>query len=88
MPWCEKCSDFHFGPHDCPCGASLSDGEKEVMKLIAKGWNNKIISETLLRSVDAIRSRLKRLYMKFDIDGNTYHKRLKLALIGQEFKEV
>ena len=87
MPYCEKCSTFHFGPHDCPCGASLSEREKEVMKLIAEGRNNKFIAKTLYVSIHAIRSRLKSLYMKFDIDGNQYNKRLKLALLGQEQKE-
>jgi len=87
MAWCEKCSDFHLGPQDCPCGATLSKGEKEVMRLIAEGRNNKFIAETLYLSIHAIRSRLKSLYFKLDIDGNKYDKRLKLALLGQEFKE-
>ena len=88
MAWCEKCNDFHLGPQDCPCGATLSEGEKEVMKLIAEGRNNKFIAEKLYRSVDAIRSRIKKLYFKLDIDGNKYDKRLKLALLGQEQKEI
>ena len=88
MPWCEKCSDFHLGPQDCPCGATLSEGEKEVMKLIAEGWNNDYIAKKLFRSMGAIRSRIKSLYFKLDIDGTKYDKRLKLALLGQEQKEV
>jgi len=87
LAWCEKCLDYHLGPHDCPCGATLSEGEKEVMKLIGEGRNNKFIAETLYLSIHAIRSRLKSLYFKLDIDGNKYDKRLKLALLGQEFKE-
>ena len=65
----------------------LTEGEKEVMKLVAEGRSNKYIAEKLFRSIHAIRDRLKSLYMKFDIDGNKYDKRLKLALIGQELKE-
>ena len=57
------------------------------MMLIAEGRNNKFIAEKLYLSIHAIRSRLKSLYMKFDIDGNKYDKRLKLALLGQELKE-
>lgn len=72
----------------CESGASLSEGEKEVMKLIAEGRNNKFIAEKLYRSMGAIRSRIKSLYFKLDIDGNQCNKRLKLALLGQEQKEV
>ena len=88
MPWCEKCNDFHLGPQDCPCGATLTENEKEVMKLIAEGRNNEFIAKKLYRSKHTIRSRLKSLYIKFDIDGNQYDKRLKLALLGQEKKET
>ena len=89
MPWCEKCNDFHLGPQDCPCGdRNLSRGEKEVMKLIAEGRSNESIAKELYRSLSAIRSRIKSLYFKLDIDGNKYDKRLKLALLGQEQKEV
>ena len=87
MSWCEKCNDFHLGPQDCPCGATLTEGEKEVMKLIAEGMNNAYIAKELHRSMHAIRSRLKSLYFKLDIDGNKYDKRLKLALLGQELKK-
>ena len=65
----------------------LTDGEKEVMKLIAEGRSNESIAKELYRSLSAIRSRIKSLYFKLDIDGNKYDKRLKLALIGQEQKE-
>ena len=67
---------------------NITDGEKEVMKLIAEGRSNEFIAKKLYRSKHAIRSRLKNLYIKFDIDGNRYDKRLKLALMGQEQKEV
>ena len=87
MSWCEKCNDFHLGPQDCLCGATLSEGEKEVMKLIAEGRSNEFIAKKLYRSMGAIRSRIKRLYFKLDIDGTKYDKRLKLALMGQEQKE-
>ena len=89
MPWCEKCNDFHLRPQDCLHGdRSLSEGEKEVMALIAEGRNNEFIAKKLYRSMGAIRSRIKSLYFKLDIDGNKYDKRLKLALLGQEQKEV
>jgi len=65
----------------------LTENEKEVMKLIAEGRNNKFIAKKLYRSMGAIRSRIKNLYFKLDIDGNKYDKRLKLALLGQEQKE-
>ena len=67
---------------------NLTEGEKEVMALIAEGTNNKFIAEKLYRSVHAIRSRIKNLYFKLDIDGTRYDKRLKLALLGQEQKEA
>ena len=89
MSWCEKCSDYHLKPLDCPYGdRNLSRGEKEVMKLIAEGRSNESIAKELYRSLSAIRSRIKSLYFKLDIDGNKYDKRLKLALLGQEQKEV
>ena len=66
---------------------NITDGEKEVMKLIAEGRNNEYIAEKLYRSVDAIRARLKNLYLKLNISGSKYDKRLKLALLGQELKE-
>ena len=87
MSWCEKCNDFHLGPQDCPCGATLTENEKEVLKLIAEGMSNEFIAKKLYRSMGAIRSRIKSLYFKLDIDGNKYDKRLKLALLGQEQKE-
>ena len=88
MPWCEKCNDFHLKPQDCLHGnINLSENEIEVLKLIAEGRNNKFIAEKLYRSMGAIRSRLKDLYRKLNIDGNQYDKRLKLALLGQEKKE-
>ena len=65
----------------------LTENEKEVMKLIAEGRNNKFIAKKLYRSTHTIRSRLKSLYFKFDIDGTKYDKRLKLALLGQEQRE-
>jgi DNA-binding NarL/FixJ family response regulator len=67
---------------------NLTDGEKEVMALIAEGRNNEFIAKKLYRSVDAIRSRIKKLYFKLNIDGTKYDKRLKLALMGQEQKEI
>ena len=73
MPWCEMCSD-----------RCLSKGETEVMNLISEGRSNEFIARKLYRSKDTIRSRLKLLYMKLNIDGNSYQKRLKLALLGQE----
>ena len=89
MPWCEKCSDYHLTSRECPFGdMNLTENEKEVMKLIAEGRNNKFIAEKLYRSVGAIRARIKSLYIKLDIDGTKYDKRLKLALMGQEQKEV
>ena len=88
MPWCEMCGDYHLRLGECLRGEMwLSEGEKEVMALIAEGRNNKFIAEKLYRSVGAIRSRIKNLYIKLDIDGNQYDKRLKLALMGQELKE-
>ena len=87
MPWCEKCNDFHLELHDCPNGdMKLTDGEKEVMKLITEGRSNDYIAKILFRSKSAIRSRIKRLYFKLDIDGTKYDKRLKLALLGQEVR--
>ena len=89
MPWCEMCQDYHLHSRDCLRGEMwLSEREKEVMALIAKGMNNKFIAEKLCLSVNTIRVYLKNLYIAFDIDGTKYDKRLKLALLGQEQKEV
>ena len=89
MPWCEMCQDYHLRSRDCLRGGIwLSEREKEVMALITKGMNNKFIAGKLCLSVNTIRVYLKNLYIAFDIDGNKYDKRLKLALIGQEQKEV
>ena len=85
MPWCEMCNDYHLKPNECLRGEIwLSEREKEVMKLIAEGRNNEFIAKKLYRSMGAIRSRIKSLYFKLDIDGTKYDKRLKLALLGQE----
>lgn len=65
---------------------SLTERELEVMKLVAKGRSNEFIAEKLYRSKAAIRSRLKNLYIKLNVDGNKYEKRLKLALLGRGAK--
>ena len=89
MPWCEMCQDYHLHLCDCLRGEMwLSEREKEVMRLIAKGMNNKFIADKLYLSIHTVRCYLKNLYIKLDIDGNQYDKRLKLALLGQEQKEV
>ena len=62
----------------------LTEKEIEVLKLIAEGRNNDFIAERLYRSKDAIRSRIKKLYIKYGIRGDRYDKRLKLALLGKE----
>ena len=89
MPWCEMCQDYHLKLGNCLRGEMwISEREKEVMRLIAEGRNNEYIAKILFRSMGAIRSRIKSLYFKLDIDGTKYDKRLKLALLGQEQKEV
>ena len=89
MSWCEKCSDHHLKPYECPHGdRSPSKREKEVLNLIAEGRNNKSIADKLELSIHTVRAHLKTLYIKFDIDGTKYDKRLKLALLGQEQKEA
>jgi DNA-binding NarL/FixJ family response regulator len=61
----------------------LNKREREVMELIAEGKNNASIAKELHRSIYTIRSRIKNIYIKLNIDGNQYNKRLKLALYGQ-----
>ncbi|MCK4819969.1 response regulator transcription factor [bacterium] len=63
---------------------NLTDDEKEVINFVAEGRSNKFITEKLCRSMSAIRSRIKSIYFKLNIDGNQYNKRLKLALLGQK----
>ena len=89
MPWCEMCNDYHLRSRECLYGEMwLSKREKEVMALIAKGRSNKSIAEELSISVNTIRVYLKNLYIELNIDGTKYDKRLKLALLGQEQKEM
>ena len=89
MPWCEMCQDYHLKLRDCLRGEMrLSKREKEVMGLIAEARSNKSIAEKLSISIHTVRTYLKSLYIAFDIDGNKYDKRLKLALLGQELEEV
>ena len=66
---------------------NLTEGEIEVMKLLAEGRTNGFIAEKLYRSTEAIRCRIKSLYIKLGISGEKYDKRLKLALLGQKLKE-
>ncbi len=89
MSWCEMCQDYHLKPNECLRGGMwLNEREKEVMALIAKGMNNESIAKKLYLSINTIRVYLKNLYIKLEIDGTKYDKRLKLALLGQEQKEV
>ena len=89
MPWCEMCQDYHLRSRECLHGEMrLSKREKEVMALIAKGRSNKSIAEELSISVNTIRVYLKNLYIELNIDGTKYDKRLKLALLEQEQKEM
>jgi DNA-binding NarL/FixJ family response regulator len=62
---------------------NLTKREKEVIELIAEGRSNASIAKELHRSMGAVRSRIKNIYIKLNIDGNQYNKRLKLALYGQ-----
>ena len=88
MAWCEKCKDHHLKHFECPYGdRSLSEREKEVIKIIADGRNNESIAEKLSISIHTVRDHLRNLYIKLDIDGSKYDKRLKLALLGQKYKE-
>lgn len=64
----------------------LNTREMEVVKLIAEGRSNASIAKELHRSMSAVRSRIKNIYIKLNIDGNQYNKRLKLALMGQGLK--
>lgn len=80
--------DYHPRPQECLRGDMwLSEREKAVMKLIAEGRNNESIADKLYLSKHTIRDHLKSLYIKLDIDGTKYDKRLKLALLGQELRE-
>ena len=88
MPWCEMCQDYHLRLRECLYGKMwLSKREKEVLALIAMGRSNKSISKKLSISTNTIRVYLKNLYIAFNINGNRYDKRLKLALLGQERRE-
>lgn len=45
----------------------LSDGEKEVLRLLAEGNGVKLIADELCLSVDAIKSRIKKIYEKLHV---------------------
>jgi len=63
----------------------FTEREIEVLELLAQGWNNGAMAEKLFISYSAVRSRLKDLYAKFDLEEpSKYDRRLKLALIGKE----
>ena len=66
---------------------TLTDREREVMKLVAKCYGNDKIAKKLYISVAALRTRLRKLYSKLEIDGSQFHKRLKLALVWLEAKK-
>lgn len=66
---------------------TLTDREKETMELVAKCYGNNEIAKKLYISIAALRTRLKKLYSKFEINGSQFHKRLKLVLMWLETKK-
>jgi len=45
----------------------LSEREKEIVRLVANGWGNQQIAETLHVAEATVRSHLKRIYVKLDL---------------------
>ena len=45
----------------------LTDGEKQVLKLLAEGNSVKLIADELFLSQDAIKSRIKKIYEKLHV---------------------
>lgn len=63
----------------------LTERQREVLELLAKGWSNEAMAKALFISYSAVRSRITDLYVKFNLEEpSKYDKRLKLALIGKE----
>lgn len=60
---------------------TLTDREREAMNLVAKCWKNEEIAKELCISVAALRTRLRKLYLKLEIGGTQFQKRLKLTLV-------
>ena len=49
----------------------LSAREREVLELVAQGWDNKAIAVRLCVSVDAVRWHLKHIYIKLHVHSRT-----------------
>lgn len=59
----------------------LTEGEKKIVELVARGRSNKGIAAELGISKDSIRQRLRTIYSKYLIEGDEQiNKRVVLAL--------
>ena len=52
-------------------GNALLDREVDVLKLLAKGYRNKEIADTLYLTEGTVKNYISLLYDKFDIKGRT-----------------
>ncbi|MFK8010439.1 MAG: response regulator transcription factor [Marinicellaceae bacterium] len=59
---------------------SLTKREKEIIKLIANGKSNKVISQDLFITFDTVKTHRKNIYKKLDINNTTQLVRLAILL--------
>jgi ATP/maltotriose-dependent transcriptional regulator MalT len=49
----------------------LTGREKQILQLIASGLSNKEIEETLFISINTVRTHIKNLYSKLEVESRT-----------------
>lgn len=70
-------------PEEDPIGFSLTEREIEVLKLVTQGLNNAEISEKLCISMNTVKTHLKNIFQKLEVEDRTAAalKALKVRLI-------
>lgn len=59
---------------------TLNASEKRTLILISEGKNNSEIAEAMFLSKEAIRSKLRNIYLKLDMSGSQKAKRYRLIV--------
>jgi len=61
----------------------LSKAELRVLKCVLEGKSNKEIMEKLFISLSTVRTHMRRIYNKFNLEGTTHTKRQRLIAAGK-----